>query len=164
MLFYTKQQYIEKYCCLVSWLFCSRKQKWFQCHGCGLIAMVVVSYTDRPVIMLLYIKISLCWNKLRGRTDAAKKTLSWLRGLNPEDVETELKSLEKIHQSSASQNSSNTVQKARTFFQRPVLYPMSLLIFLFFTQSFSGSNMVSYYTVTIFQVSFVVIYFISESV
>ena len=30
---------------------------------------------------------------------------------------------------------------------------MALLVFLFFTQSFSGSNMVSYYTITIFQVS-----------
>ena len=29
---------------------------------------------------------------------------------------------------------------------------MALLVFLFFTQSFSGSNMVSYYTITIFQV------------
>ena len=31
---------------------------------------------------------------------------------------------------------------------------MALLVFLFFTQSFSGSNMVSYYTITIFQVWF----------
>ena len=37
---------------------------------------------------------------------------------------------------------------------RTVLLPMALLVFLFFTQSFSGSNMVSYYTITIFQVWF----------
>jgi hypothetical protein len=36
---------------------------------------------------------------------------------------------------------------------RTVLLPMALLVFLFFTQSFSGSNMVSYYTITIFQAS-----------
>ena len=37
---------------------------------------------------------------------------------------------------------------------RTVLLPMALLVFLFFTQSFSGSNMVGYYTITIFQVWF----------
>ena len=34
-----------------------------------------------------------------------------------------------------------------------VTRPAALLVFLFFTQSFSGSNMVSYYTVTIFQLA-----------
>merc|ERR1719474_2658571 len=38
-------------------------------------------------------------------------------------------------------------------FDRTVLLPMALLVFLFFTQSFSGSNMVSYYTITIFQMA-----------
>merc|ERR1719361_619020 len=38
-------------------------------------------------------------------------------------------------------------------FNRTVLLPMALLVFLFFTQSFSGSNMVSYYTVTILQMA-----------
>merc|ERR1719348_1658031 len=36
---------------------------------------------------------------------------------------------------------------------RTVTLPMMLLVFLFFTQSFSGSNMVSYYTVTILQMA-----------
>merc|ERR550519_1742816 len=36
---------------------------------------------------------------------------------------------------------------------RTVILPMALLVFLFFTQSFSGSNMVSYYTITIFQMA-----------
>ena len=43
---------------------------------------------------------------------------------------------------------------SNTTFTRTVLLPMALLVFLFFTQSFSGSNMVSYYTITIFQVRF----------
>ena len=47
---------------------------------------------------------------------------------------------------------------SNTTFTRTVLLPMALLVFLFFTQSFSGSNMVSYYTITIFQVWFGQIY------
>ena len=47
------------------------------------------------------------------------------------------------------QSLSATVTK---LLDRTVLFPMALLVFLFFTQSFSGSNMVSYYTVTILQV------------
>ena len=44
-------------------------------------------------------------------------------------------------------------EKCSILLSRSVFLPIVLLVFLFFTQSFSGSNMVSYYTVTILQMA-----------
>ena len=67
-------------------------------------------------------------------------------------VHEELKALEAVEEEEKNQDQSvlATISK---LLDRTVLRPMALLVFLFFTQSFSGSNMVSYYTVTILQVS-----------
>ena len=54
------------------------------------------------------------------------------------------------------ENTSSSVswkEKCSKLLSRSVFLPIVLLVFLFFTQSFSGSNMVSYYTVTILQMA-----------
>ena len=88
---------------------------------------------------------------IRGRREDAEKTLCSLRGLSKSQVHEELKALEVVGQEEKNQSRSLSAI-VRKLMDRSVLLPMALLVFLFFTQSFSGSNMVSYYTVTILQV------------
>ena len=87
----------------------------------------------------------------RGRRDEAERTLCSLRGMNSEKVQQELKMMEFMEKESRDEGDS-TKHKLGMLVQRTVLMPMAILVFLFFTQSFSGSNMVGYYTVTILQV------------
>ena len=91
----------------------------------------------------------------RGRKEDAEKNLSTLRGLSTSAVQEELKTLEAVDQEDKDQEQSLSATMTRLL-DRTVLRPMALLVFLFFTQSFSGSNMVSYYTVTILQVLFLI--------
>lgn len=104
------------------------------------------------VAFLYFMPETPTWLVSRGRRKDAIKSLRYLRGLDNAGVESELQNIEKIHNNSNKESYSFS-QKCSTFFSRSVLVPMALLIFLFFTQSFSGSNMVSYYTVTIFQIA-----------
>jgi MFS family permease len=67
-------------------------------------------------------------------------------------VHEELKSLEAVEEDDRNQEQSLAATMTKLM-DRTVLRPMALLVFLFFTQSFSGSNMVSYYTVTILQMA-----------
>ena len=86
---------------------------------------------------------------IRGRKEDAEKTLCILRGTDSSQVQEELKSMEALDEKEQSgQSLRMTITKLS---DQSVIKPMALLVFLFFTQSFSGSNMVSYYTVTILQ-------------
>ena len=69
------------------------------------------------------------------------------------DVEMEISAIEAAAKAENSSSGSSMRHKVSALMSRSVLIPMALLVFLFFTQSFSGSNMVSYYTVTILQMA-----------
>ena len=84
--------------------------------------------------------------------EEATNNLCRLRGLDASQVQEELKTIIAIERQDEKMNQSLSV-KLRKLLDRTVMIPMALLLFLFFTQSFSGSNMVSYYMVTILQVS-----------
>ena len=81
----------------------------------------------------------------------ATNTLCSLRGLSVSQVQEELDTLIAIEKKTQIVKPSLS-EGLRKLQDRTVLKPMALLVFLFFTQSFSGSNMISYYTVTILQV------------
>ena len=77
-----------------------------------------------------------------------------LRGVSePGHVETEISAMELAVKEQDTASASSIRHKVSALLTRSVLLPMALLVFLFFTQSFSGSNMVSYYTVTILQMA-----------
>ena len=91
---------------------------------------------------------------IRGRKEEAVVNLCRLRGVSdPGEVEMEMSALEAAAKAENSSGNSSMRDKVSTLASRSVLIPMALLVFLFFTQSFSGSNMVSYYTVTILQMA-----------
>ena len=91
---------------------------------------------------------------IRGRKEEAVVNLCRLRGASdPGEVEMEMSALEAAAKAENSSGNSSMRDKVSTLASRSVLIPMALLVFLFFTQSFSGSNMVSYYTVTILQMA-----------
>ena len=71
--------------------------------------------------------------KLRGASDPSK-------------VESEIEAMEAVVKEEASSSSDSMRLRMMRLSSRTVTLPMMLLVFLFFTQSFSGSNMVSYYT------------------
>ena len=71
--------------------------------------------------------------KLRGASDPSK-------------VESEIEAMEGVVKEEASSSSDSMRLRMMRLSSRTVTLPMMLLVFLFFTQSFSGSNMVSYYT------------------
>jgi len=104
-----------------------------------------------PIVLVYFLPETPVWLLARGRREEAEKNLCSLRGLTSSQVHEELKALEvgEEEQKGQSRSIKTTVSK---LLDRSVLLPMALLVFLFFTQSFSGSNMVSYYTVTILQV------------
>ena len=81
----------------------------------------------------------------------AKNTLCSLRGLSVSQVQEELDTLIAIEKKDQIVKQSLS-ERLRKLQDKTVLKPMALLFFLFFTQSFSGSNMISYYMVTILQV------------
>lgn len=81
------------------------------------------------------------------------ESLAKLRGLAGDGVEEELQALEAVVQAETDNVAGNWRESCARLLDRTVLLPMALLVFLFFTQSFSGSNMVSYYTVTILQMA-----------
>ena len=81
----------------------------------------------------------------------ATNTLCSLRGLSVSQVQEELDTLIAIEKKNQIVKPSLS-ERLRKLADRTVLKPMALLVFLFFTQSFSGSNMISYYMVTILQV------------
>ena len=81
----------------------------------------------------------------------ATNTLCSLRGLSVSQVQEELDTLIAIEKKTQIVKPSLS-EGLRKLQDRTVLKPMALLVFLFFTQSFSGSNMISYYMVTILQV------------
>ena len=81
----------------------------------------------------------------------ATNTLCSLRGLSANQVQEELNTLIAIEKNNQIVRQSLS-ERLSKLLDRTVLKPMALLIFLFCTQSFSGSNMISYYIVTILQV------------
>ena len=91
---------------------------------------------------------------IRGRREEAVANLCRLRGVSdPQEVEMEISAMEAAAKAENSSSGSSMRHKVSALMSRSVLIPMALLVFLFFTQSFSGSNMVSYYTVTILQMA-----------
>ena len=103
---------------------------------------------SRLTINDFYINIK---NINRGRMEDATNTLCRLRGLSASQVQEELDTLIAIEKKDHIVKKSLS-EKLRKLQDKTVLKPMTLLVFLFFTQSFSGSNMISYYMVTILQV------------
>ena len=96
----------------------------------------------------------ICHYPIRGRKEEAVVNLCRLRGVSePGDVEMEISAMEAAAKAENSSSDSSMRTKVSALVSRSVLIPMALLVFLFFTQSFSGSNMVSYYTVTILQMA-----------
>ena len=96
----------------------------------------------------------ICHYPIRGRKEEAVVNLCRLRGVSePGDVEMEISAIEAAAKAENSSSDSSMRTKVSALVSRSVLIPMALLVFLFFTQSFSGSNMVSYYTVTILQMA-----------
>ena len=96
----------------------------------------------------------ICHYHIRGRKEEAVANLCRLRGVSePGDVEMEISAIEAAAKAENSSSDSSMRHKVSALVSRSVLIPMALLVFLFFTQSFSGSNMVSYYTVTILQMA-----------
>ena len=70
-----------------------------------------------------------------------------MRGASdPSKVESEIEAMEAVVKEEASSSSDSMRLRMMRLSSRTVTLPMMLLVFLFFTQSFSGSNMVSYYT------------------
>ena len=106
-----------------------------------------------PALLLLFLPETPAWLLGRGRREEARENLSRLRGLTGAQVEEELAALELVVRAETDQEAGSWRETASKLYQRTVLRPMALLVFLFFTQSFSGSNMVSYYTVTILQMA-----------
>jgi len=105
-----------------------------------------------PVLLVFLLPETPVWLVSRGRKDEAEKVLCSLRGLSSEQVQNELKLMESLDQE-AREEGDSWKHKLVLLMQRSVLLPMVILVFLFFTQSFSGSNMVGYYTVTILQMA-----------
>ena len=81
----------------------------------------------------------------------ATNTLCSLRGLSANQVQEELNTLIAIEKNNQIVRQSLS-ERLSKLLDRTVLKPMALLTFLFCTQSFSGSNMIGYYMVTILQV------------
>ena len=106
-----------------------------------------------PPLLLVFLPETPAWLLARGRRQEARENLSKLRGVGGEEVEEELQSLESVVQAETDNQSGSWKESLARLVDRTVLLPMALLVFLFFTQSFSGSNMVSYYTVTILQMA-----------
>jgi len=104
-----------------------------------------------PIFLVFFLPETPAWLISRGRKEDAEKTLCILRGTDSSQVQEELKSMESLDEKEQSgQSLRMTITK---LLDQSVIKPMVLLVFLFFTQSFSGSNMVSYYTVTILQMA-----------
>ena len=90
----------------------------------------------------------------RGRRSEAIKNLCKLRGFSDHnDAEVEISAMEVVIKQENVSPSFSFQEKCSKLLSRSVFFPIMLLVFLFFTQSFSGSNMVSYYTVTILQMA-----------
>jgi len=105
-----------------------------------------------PIVLVYFLPETPVWLLSRGRKDDAEKNLCSLRGMSTTQVHDELKALEAVEEEEKNQEQSISATISKLL-DRTVLRPMALLVFLFFTQSFSGSNMVSYYTVTILQMA-----------
>ena len=106
-----------------------------------------------PALLVIFLPETPAWLLGRGRREEARHNLSQLRGLTGPQVDQELEALEVVVRAETDNSAGSWRETAAKLYQRTVLLPMALLVFLFFTQSFSGSNMVSYYTVTILQMA-----------
>jgi len=107
-----------------------------------------------PFLLFTLLPESPAWLMKRGRTEEAISNVMLLRGVDRKLAETIIQAdAQASHQDETKPNSVGFVKTLSDLCSLTVILPMLLLVFLFFTQSFSGSNMVSYYTVTIFQMA-----------
>jgi len=107
-----------------------------------------------PILLLALLPETPTWLLGKGRREDALQSLARLRGLAVDSsaIKEEMRMIESSSGEEEGEVPSISLTISRIF-DRTVLLPMALLVFLFFTQSFSGSNMVSYYTITIFQMA-----------
>jgi len=108
-----------------------------------------------PILLVFLLPETPSWLLSRGRRDDALASLAKLRGLPTESdaIKKEMRVLEKMNEELEGGGGASLRSLFGRLVDRTVILPMALLVFLFFTQSFSGSNMVSYYTITIFQMA-----------
>lgn len=98
------------------------------------------------LLLMLVIPETPRWYVSRGKDEAARKALQWLRGQQA-DVEPELKGIIKSHADSERHQSSTGIQQ---LLRRNNLKPLSVSLGLMFFQQFSGINAVIFYAEKIF--------------
>lgn len=98
------------------------------------------------LLLMLIIPETPRWYVSKGKDEAARKALQWLRGKQA-DVEPELKGIIKSHTDSERHQSSNGLQQ---LLRRNNLKPLSVSLGLMFFQQFSGINAVIFYAEKIF--------------
>lgn len=98
------------------------------------------------LLLMLIIPETPRWYVSRGKDEAARKALQWLRGKQA-DVEPELKGIIKSHTDAERHQSSSGIKQ---LLRRNNLKPLSVSLGLMFFQQFSGINAVIFYAEKIF--------------
>lgn len=98
------------------------------------------------LLLMLIIPETPRWYVSRGKDEAARRALQWLRGQQA-DVEPELKGIIKTHADAERHASSNGIKQ---LLRRNNLKPLSISLGLMFFQQFSGINAVIFYAEKIF--------------